>query len=334
VKKIFFIFCLLINAISIAFEPISLDPIAREWDMISHVLTKLVKQYEENTEYMRSCPCIDIKTRISFAREIIRELMIRHPRNQEMQYASFASGALLQDYIIIIGLVMMGYEKLNISFIDLVYEKDVTRKVIKQFIEQLNQDIHKSNTPIAPIINIRTYTNARSYFNQNPPKPDIILFADPDMNAFTSYNPDISRSGIIDFPNLKTKAIFRNNEKPIWFALENADADMKHNALNLCKISTSNNSQESMQDFATKNNIYHFVTNHQFVSFDEFIRNPYFNNTNPLIALLHHPFATALTTQATSAPAYLITRQDYLQYDYTLQALPFTGFKQFTCKAD
>jgi hypothetical protein len=166
----------------------------------------------------------------------------------------------------------------------------------------------------------------------NPVKPDIIIFADPNMNEFISYNPDISNAAIIDFYNLKTRAILQSNQPLQWFISEQIDPDLKKTVKYLCKKIDPLNPISSLLHFSAQNNIDYTASNHTFLAFDEFIRNPYFNDTSPLIGLLHHSFETALAKKAANASAYLMTLQDYIKYNYTLQALHFPGFKRFTCQ--
>lgn len=335
-KRAFYLASLInifIPASDTQFVPISLDPIDREWEFVSVVLKNSIKKYSNNTENMRICPCIHLDTRIAFAREIIRELMIRQPQTEVLHYTSFASASLLQDYIIILGLVMIGgYRNFDIHCIDLFYEEEiVTKKIVAQFIKQFNEDIKKSLEPIAAHIKIYTHKNANSYFEHNPIKPDIIVFADPDMNKFTKYDPQISKSGIIDIPSIQAKWILRDNHHKSFYISEKVDATQDQ-VKNFCRNLQNQNSIETAVDLLKNTNQFYLATNHQFLSFDEFLRNSYFNGTNPLVALLHNDFATALTSSRASA--YLMTRQDYLQHDYTLQALSFSGFKQLPCETD
>ncbi len=325
------LFPLLIYSADESFKAISLAPISFEWAHISCDLRREIKKYEKNRENLKYCSCIDLNTRISFATEIIRELMIRHPRSQELNYVSFASGYLLQDYIIILGLIKSGYHNIRISFIDLMYENNKTLKTIEEFKSQLHKDLQKNNI-LSANIPVNTYISVNQYFQNNNNKPDLIVFADPDMNAFMSYDSTITQGGIIDFSHLKSKVIIRNDEDPVWYISEKANIKGVIALQNLCTISKTNNAMQSLIEYAHTNSIFNIATNHQFISFDEFARSTNFNTSNPLIALLHNNFATALIEK--KASAYLMTRQDYLQHDYTLQALSFSGFKRLPCNID
>jgi hypothetical protein len=83
-------------------------------------VTGVKKQDLKNKFDWCSCRKARASTRLYLVTHIINELAGRD-KNKELVYVSFGSGKLLQDYLIIKGLVAAGFKNINVNLIDLGY---------------------------------------------------------------------------------------------------------------------------------------------------------------------------------------------------------------------
>lgn len=82
--------------------------------------TGVKKQDLKNKFDWCACRKARASTRLYLVTHIINELANRD-KNKELVYVSFGSGKLLQDYLIIKGLVAAGFKNINVNLIDLGY---------------------------------------------------------------------------------------------------------------------------------------------------------------------------------------------------------------------
>ena len=189
--------------------------------MIASALIELILQ--DVGESLSWCECHAEYKRITLALLLVNEIREKFPnKNQRIVYTSFASGTLLQDYVVL-GELLLSHTNILVNFIDLDYpdilpalaKKDLRSEgpnslhMLEMKTKQESADMIDSfKVKIAQIISekgsssvdynfeVKIYHNAYEYIkrvqNYSDEKSNILIMVDPSTGSF----------GIEDFPSL------------------------------------------------------------------------------------------------------------------------------------
>lgn len=88
-----------------------------------------------------------------------------HNQYEPLIYTSFASGELLQDFLTIVGLSVIGYTNFHLNFIDLGYERS---DIVEKLNQSLSQSLNFFTNAINKSIQVSTYfwPNAYTFIHQ------------------------------------------------------------------------------------------------------------------------------------------------------------------------
>lgn len=151
--------------------------------------------------------------RIYVALKILDNVLHHYSQSYPLVYTSYASGKLLQDFIVIAGLIELGYSAILINIIDIAYEKkrqDLAALCAQAvFIQQIRNRLHAKKQKDASYVSdfkIASYHNVYDYLEEIrrgvAVKSDILLMVDPGndiLHKDFEYYGSQNQASLLDF---------------------------------------------------------------------------------------------------------------------------------------
>lgn len=138
-----------------------------------------------------NCDQAPAPQRIRLALKVFDRVVRQYPDcSQKIVYTSYASGKLLQDLIIIAGLIELGYSRLVINVIDIAYERKrqdlsclYAQIVFGQQIRKILNSKQQQDSSYNPTVEISSYHNVYDYIEKARrglvEKSHILIMVDP-----------------------------------------------------------------------------------------------------------------------------------------------------------
>lgn len=224
-----------------------LDKAEKNVDPCKRLIIRLLTMMEKAPRMYRGllwCGCAQapLPIRIRLAMRILDSVVRRFGRTDEqLIYTSHASGKLLQDFIVIAGLIELGYSNIIINIIDIEYQKRQLSPVqimLNQHIRSivwLKQRVMPTYTLRCSVI---AYQDAYDYLEEvksgKAPRSHIVTMVDPGDDLLRKefkYRGPVSRISLIEYvhKNNKTRcAIYLPRNKNFkYFYATNVSQDDK-----------------------------------------------------------------------------------------------------------
>lgn len=179
-------------------------------------LIKLIDSLQKDAHGLSWCNCAQAPAhlRIRLALEVFDRVVRQFPdAAQKLAYTSYASGKLLQDIIIIAGLIELGYANLIIHLIDLAYERKrqdlaslYAPVIFKKLIRSFTSDKQQKDSSYYPAFEVKTYYDVYEYVHDiqcgTAVKSHIVLMVDPGSDLlhedFQYFGPH-AQASLINF---------------------------------------------------------------------------------------------------------------------------------------
>lgn len=317
----------LFSNIIFGFEPASLEPISSDWNNLTQDLLTLAQRTEKEQKVLDYCDCIPLEKRVQFATTLARHTIITKSRDKKIEYISFGSGNLLQDYLNVLALMHVGYAT-KIHLIDLFYNQDKVNfvgRLAAQFNEFLTKDApSKTENPYSTNkFETHYYPNWTMYALHNKTSnPDILLCIDPVMD-YQYLQQNSNDPFLISMFQEKFLCLVRKN-KPIQFFIKQGIAHTDFAKLNqvLTNIDKTNQVKSILINAKSNQTAFDLYT-HPLLSFDDFVNHT--KSKNPYIGMLFQPCMPKVTTdennnQHDESNAFFNYAEDFINFDLTQQA--------------
>lgn len=160
--------------------------------LIMRLIDRIEKiSQEKNGLSWCNCDQAPAPQRIRLALKVLDRVVRQYPEcSQKLVYTSYASGKLLQDFIIIAGLIELGYSCLEINVIDIAYERKrqdlsclYAQIVFEQQIRKILRSKQEQDLSYNPSVKISSYHNVYDYLEKARrglvEKSHILIMVDP-----------------------------------------------------------------------------------------------------------------------------------------------------------
>lgn len=205
-----------------------------------------------------SCNQAPISLRIQLAFEVFDCVIRKFPNtDQRLVYTSYASGKLLQDIVVIAGLIELGYKNVTINLIDLVYDRSRRSAIglyapvlFRKFIRNLIEKKYSKQALDILYYDVVTYGDVYDYIQDIQLgvafKSNIILLVDPGSDLLYEefeYFGTLSRASLILFDFAKKDSSIAlyipRNKKIYYFYAKNIDSEARDKISKIILLSKS-----------------------------------------------------------------------------------------------